>query len=1126
MSEQLKKVEVRLKLTEGNGLYSSETIDNAETAVRVMAEAMAGLDREEVCVVNMDGKGHPINFNVVSIGSLNSSIIPVGNVFKTAILSNAASILLMHNHPSSDVSMSRQDESVTKQLMYAGQIMGIAVLDHIIVGGMTGECYSLRTHYPELFESDFYKQRLQYVRDAGAAWMENEVRENSLLYQTGQKAQYGIYQIAKGSPGDKYLYWGMDFVKKHGLEISGKDYNFIYSGTAEPGETLDFLYEKFNLYRPDDFTGHSLSVSDVIVWNDGKESKAYYVDSYGFTELPDFIKQREQEIPLDDLEKERTSPEHGKQAEQEIISDDIVEGNTFTEIGNQSEQEENAENKTVVNAAKPKKKTRAEAVKEITEKLKHGLEELFDSDKFKEYLDAMSKFYRYSFNNSLLIAMQKPDATLVASYRSWQKNFNRNVNKGEKGIRILAPTPYKIKEEREVINPLSGQPMLDEKGDVQMEEVEVSLTGFKVAYVFDVSQTSGEPLPEIGAEELLQSVDDYQIFIEALRNVAPVPVEMQEIDGEAKGYFSPVAQKIVIQSGMSESQTVKTAVHEIAHSLLHDTVHARMEGVDATGKKDRNTKEVEAEAVAYTVCQHFGIDTSDYSFGYVAGWSSGREMRELKKSMETIQKTAAELIERIEENIQKIRKKRDVSPKIVQKTGERMREVLGTNETDQKQIENFKAETKKCFHKIDGMDASEIEQTAGEYIVQKLAEWGIDAELLGLSVIGSRSRGIEHDGSDLDIVAEYRGDIREDDLFGILHEDGLQIGGIEVDINPIKETKTGTLASYLTKAQEYMDRELAFSIADRYILIHETDGGYDYSILGEDYQEIDGGVYENSSGETQVNVTIREVLQGIVEDLKQNPDTNGAKGRITEESELVPVNYGELEEKMEDAERIETVNMPDPEVTFTVAECGEYHTMGNYYEGIKTADEAVEIWQRVQSKNLNTVPGLGINVHIPGQEDYMDEQIDLVSGKTIDVSILEYIPSMRKEPRVMEKVAELIHRLPDYEIIGDIQPELIVWLDVPDAMVSVADMKEYGYQWDRMMPIGKEKALELYQKGLMVQKLYPNDTETYVQGVDDMQGHDGMFGVEKEDWEKWRGDEVKKENKSKKTNYMLKRKRR
>ena len=1083
MSEELKKVEVRLKLTEGNGLYSSEPIDGAETAVRVMAEAMARLDREEVCVVNMDSKGHPINFNVVSIGSLNSSMIPVGNVFKTAILSNAASILLMHNHPSSDVSMSRQDESVTKQLMYAGQIMGIAVLDHIIVGGMTGECYSLRTHYPELFDPQFYEKKLQSVHDAGAAWMENEVREDRLLYQAGGQAQYGIYQIMEGSPGEKYLFFGMDFVKKHGLSVSGQDYSLVYSGMAEPGDTLDSLYEKFNLYRPENFTGHSLSVSDVIVWNDGKERTAYYVDSYGFKELPDFIRQREEEMAPDDLPAE----------------------NTFAEPdNNQPKEKEKTENKTSGDAVKPEKKTRAQAVKEITEKLQQGLEELFDSEKFKSYLDTMSKFYHYSFNNSLLIAMQKPGATLVASYRSWQKNFSRNVNKGEKGIRILAPTPYKIKEERAIINPLSGLPMLDEKGDVQTEEVEVSLTGFKVAYVFDVSQTSGEPLPEMGVEELLQSVDDYQIFMEALENAAPVPLEMREVDGGTKGYFSPTEQKIVIQSGMGESQTVKTAVHEIVHSLLHDSGHARMEGVDATEKKDRNTKEVEAEAVAYTVCQHFGIDTSDYSFAYVAGWSSGREMTELKKSMETIQKTAAELIDRIEETIQKIRKERAVPPELAQGTGERMRKALGTHETDRRQIENFRAETEKYFHKIDGMSVREIEQIVGEYIARKLAEWGVDAELLGLAVIGSRCRGIESEESDLDIVAEYRGDIREDDLFGILHEDGLQIGGIEADINPIKEAKTGTLASYLTKAQEYMDRELAFSIADRYILIHETDEGYDYSILGENYREIDGGVYENNSDEVGRNVTIREALRGIVEDLKQNPDTNGAKGRISGDSQLVPVNYTELAEKMENAERIETVNIPEPEVTFTVAECGECPTLGKCYEGIETADEAVEIWRKIQKQNLNTVPGLGIHVHIPGQEDYMDGQMDLVSGRTIDVSVLDYIPSMRNEPRIMERVAELIHRLPDYEIIGDVQPELSVWLDVPDGRVSVSDMKEFGYLWDRMLPLGREKALELYQKGVMVQKLYPDDTETYVQGVEDLQGHEGMFGVEKGDWEGWR----------------------
>lgn len=262
---------------------------------------------------------------------------------------------------------------VTKRIMYAGQIMDISVLDHIIVGGGTGECYSMRTNYPELFESDFYEKRLQYVHDAGAA---------------------GMYQITKGSPGEEYLFFGTDFIEKYGLKVSGQDYSLVYSGTAKPGETLDSLYEKFNLFRPEDFTGHSLSVSDVIVWNDGKEQKAYYVDSYGFKELPDFVTQRKQEIPLDDLSEE----------------------STFLESEKQPEQEEKAENEVPGKDNKSKKKTRAEAVKEITEKLEHGLEELFDSEKFKEYLNTMSKFYHYSFNNSLLIAMQKPDATLVASY--------------------------------------------------------------------------------------------------------------------------------------------------------------------------------------------------------------------------------------------------------------------------------------------------------------------------------------------------------------------------------------------------------------------------------------------------------------------------------------------------------------------------------------------------------------------------------------------------------------------------------------------------------------------------------------------------------------------------------------
>ncbi len=299
-------------------------------------------------------------------------------------------------------------------------------------------------------------------------------------------------------------------------------------------------------------------------------------------------------------------------------------------------------------------KTEKQKVQEITEKLEQGLQELFESEKYKSYLSTMSKFHNYSFNNTLLIAMQKPDATLVAGFKAWQKNFERHVNKGEKGIRILAPAPYKIKEEREKIDPVTNEPMIDKDGMPVMEEVEIKIPAFRAVTVFDVSQTDGKELPELAVNELLAEVDGYQDFMKALDMVSPVPIEYEDIPGDAKGYFSIGAKRIAIQEGMSESQTVKTAIHEVAHAKLHS--REREKETDISEHKDRNTKEVEAESVAYTVCQHFGIDTSDYSFGYIAGWSSGKEMSELKSSLDTIRRTASELINGIETQLQEIKK--------------------------------------------------------------------------------------------------------------------------------------------------------------------------------------------------------------------------------------------------------------------------------------------------------------------------------------------------------------------------------------------------------------------------------------------------------------------------------------
>ena len=288
----------------------------------------------------------------------------------------------------------------------------------------------------------------------------------------------------------------------------------------------------------------------------------------------------------------------------------------------------------------------AQQVREITDKLEQGIKELFESERFKEYLRTMSKFYNYSFNNTLLIAMQKPEATYVAGYTSWQRNFDRQVMKGEKGIKILAPAPYKAQEEREKIDPATQKPVIGADGKAVTETVEVLRPAFKVVSVFDVSQTDGKELPDIIVDELKGTVENYEAFFDALKQESPVPISFEDIPGGAKGFFSPVESRIAIQEGMSEIQTVKTAIHEIAHAKLHAVKPD--EKAAPEDKKDRHTKEVEAESVAYTVCQRYGIETSDYSFGYIAGWSSGKETKELKSSLDTIRKTAAEMIEGID----------------------------------------------------------------------------------------------------------------------------------------------------------------------------------------------------------------------------------------------------------------------------------------------------------------------------------------------------------------------------------------------------------------------------------------------------------------------------------------------
>lgn len=1193
-------------------------------------------------------------------------------------------------------------------------------------------------------------------------------------------------------------------------------------------------------------------------------------------------------------------------------------------------------------------------VKEITDKLEAGLKELFESEKYKSYLSTMSKFHNYSFNNTLLIAMQKPEATLVAGYQAWQKNFERHVNKGEKAIRILAPAPYKIKEERDKLDPVTGEMMFDENGMPQKEETEVTIPAFRAVSVFDVSQTDGKPIPELEVNELLSTVEGYEDFVQALMNISPVPIAFEDIPGDSKGYFSTAEKRIAVQENMSESQTLKTMVHEVAHSRLHDKEVNQSMDIPV---KDRNTKEVEAESVAFTVCQHFGIDTSDYSFGYIAGWSSGRNMKELKSSLDTIRKTASELITGIEGAMQELQLNREMEqehgkesillvhnedfseynlvsvrgmdsaelisalstmneedksniPSYLESKGawtteladeqteeaeeyhidvrynmdtdelidvkERMEQPIDTNLSVMGQAEQlinqleaekniFTSEERNLIvnyaYKLDDMNKTrELAEKLAyreQYAQQDVALTIIDAKaeidalpdpMIGLSemreygyqwdemlpltqekalelfehdlpvyllhtdgaesLAESRERIEEHEGifgveketwnkalkqqtkitlilmdeqereytypypvvavdieemggdrtavfktsepiSDTDVAeihnAFYGTDLEfeiekelgitwvesinyEDgsvitpemarkeqllyastDKYGIyqlkpnpeldslrfegteslkrmgitkdnfdaikpenytllyvgelselqketqgatleaifekfnldhpedfrghslsvsdivvLHQNGQNtahfvdsFGYTEIpdflrEQTPEKEEMQDTSGHNVQKTEPEIDgdeiidlgdeteqvlaemkktleseqeTELAFSIADRFISIQEVDGGYDYSIMGADYKEIDGGIYDNP------DVTIREALHDILEDLKSQPDYNGAKGNIQREDELIPMDYDGLMEKAEEANRIIPESTPSSvvadfkaktgelfhdisemnpeeieetvkchvqakieeydinativdvavtgsrcrglehegsdldvvvelstaereddlfnafnedglhigevkvdinpitaqrtgtlesylpqveeylegvrqvreqekesaEVTLTVSECGEFHNLGECYENIPTVDEAIAIWKQIPSERMNGIPAIGINILGRGAEPYEDYEIDVLSGKRIDLGVLDYVPDIKNNPQAMEVITELVAKLPDMEIDGVMSEEMEarVWElrmpDLPQEEQLAVELDRLSYDYDTVL---------------------------------------------------------------------------
>lgn len=422
----------------------------------------------------------------------------------------------------------------------------------------------------------------------------------------------------------------------------------------------------------------------------------------------------------------------------------------------------------------------AERMKEITDRLETGIQELFESERYKAYLTTMSKFHSYSFNNTLLIAMQ--GGQLVAGYNKWRDDFHRNVKKGEKAIKILAPAPFKAKKEVQKLD-AQGRPVMGKDGKPVTEVQEIQVPAFKIVSVFDVSQTEGEPLPSIGVEELTGSVERYGEFFKALEQTSPVPIGFEDIPGGSHGYYHLTEKRIAIQEGMSELQTLKTAIHEIAHSKLH-AIDPEAPAIEQADRPDSRTREVQAESVAYAVCQHYGLDTSDYSFGYVAGWSSGKDLKELKASLETIRATAHELITTIDGHLAQLQKERQAQQE--QQQAAPLEQAAEQPDPD------------SVFSKLPPEQQQEMTDS-----VKAMLQTLIEADLKST---GEVSQGTKE-------AAQAQG--------FIIAGDGT-----------LEQAEAQQEAAYRLESGDYL-----------YIQTSET--GYDYTLYDPDYKELDGGQLDN-----------------------------------------------------------------------------------------------------------------------------------------------------------------------------------------------------------------------------------------------------------------------------------------
>lgn len=583
--------QVAIRMVEMPPLLSDVPMDGPEAAVKVMADMLKDYDREVVAIVNLQTDGKPINMNVVSMGALDQSIAHPREILKSTILSNASAIMLVHNHPSNKLQPSMDDIATTARVKQLCDLIGVKFLDHIIVG--PGRDY----------------------------------------YSFHQKQQIPLSSLK--------LTNNLEDIELEGFRVAEN------TAVKEEKKTVTLtVAECSEFHNMGEFHENITSVAEAVAkFKEIPPERMHGIPAIGIRVAD--LKNPEDSVEMDvligkriDLDMLRYVPDIAEnwQAQQMIAAliHDMPEAQIEGEIP------ENIQKKIDWIESRDK---RADELHQITDKLEKGVKDVFQSDKYKQFLNVMAKFPRYSVNNTMLIMMQRPDAQLCQSFTGW-KQMGRYVKKGEKGISILAPAPYKIEREQTKLDE-KGRPVFDADGEPVKEKVEVTIRAFKVVKTFDLSQTDGKELPTIGPSELVGNIEGYPKLLQALQEISPVPVSFELIDGDAKGFYHLEDKKIVVQDGLSAVQTIKTLLHEMAHEKLHDK-----DNVPEAKDISRNGKEVEAESVAYVVCQHYGINTSDYSFSYVAGWSEGKETPELKASLDKIRQTASEFIYQIDQKME------------------------------------------------------------------------------------------------------------------------------------------------------------------------------------------------------------------------------------------------------------------------------------------------------------------------------------------------------------------------------------------------------------------------------------------------------------------------------------------